>query len=158
MAEDSTATKSIDGSHPSLAAAAVVMAGGTIAGSSNGGSATGSLSSSSTAPVGNSTSAAVRIYKSTTIGRKIINKYWKPNKNYNIESNLFCRRLMPLMTLQRIIVLQLPEAFQKITHQIQEIMQLEVVFLILQLQTAKKNQLFLQRVLGQPKRNIRQLH
>ena len=62
------------------------------------------------------------------------------------------------MTLQRIIVLQLPEAFQKITHQIQEIMQLEVVFLILQLQTAKKNQLFLQRVLGQPKRNIRQLH
>ena len=72
MAEDSTATKSIDGSHPSLAAAAVVMAGGTIAGSSNGGSATGSLSSSSTAPVGNSTSAAVRIYKSTTIGRKTL--------------------------------------------------------------------------------------
>ena len=60
MAEDANATKSIDGSHPSLAAAAVVMAGGTIAGSSNGGSQTESLSSSSTAPVGNSTSALVR--------------------------------------------------------------------------------------------------
>ena len=53
MAEDSNATKSIDGSHPSLALAAVAMAGGTIAGSSNGGSTTGSLSSSSTVPVGN---------------------------------------------------------------------------------------------------------
>ena len=62
MAEDSTATKSIDGSHPSLAAAAVVMAGGTIAGSSNGGSQTGSLSSSSTAPVVNSTSGQVSLF------------------------------------------------------------------------------------------------
>ena len=61
MAEDSNAMKSIDGSHPSLAAAAVVMAGGTIAGSSNGGSTTGSLSSSSTMPVGNSTATPVSI-------------------------------------------------------------------------------------------------
>ena len=63
MAEDSNATKSIDGSHPSLAAAAVAMAGGTIARSSNGGSENGSLSSSSTAPVVNSTCAPVSVLK-----------------------------------------------------------------------------------------------
>ena len=63
MAEDSTAPKSIDGSHPSLAAAAVVMAGGTIAGSSNGGSANGSISSSSTALVVNSTNAPVTFFE-----------------------------------------------------------------------------------------------